>query len=226
MSDELISGLISRFGAAIVNDDGSRDWPCPVCDNHPASTLHVSAGGAYAACSACGSTTRALLAALRSGLKARDRIVSVRAADVKPANVRWAWRGWLPLGMYSTLVGMPGFGKTTLATYIAARFTQGELDGDLAGQPATVLFISYEDWSTFGCDRSQKLMAPTSTGWSSSRRRPLAMSSTSRANWRRSRQRSSSTALGCSSSTRWWRDCRTARWTHIGIRACGVFSRR
>ncbi len=72
-------------------------------------------------------------------------IVSVIAADVKPANVRWAWQGWIPLGMYSTLVGMPGFGKTTLAMQIAAQITRGELDGDLAGRPSTVLFISYED---------------------------------------------------------------------------------
>ncbi len=47
--------------------------------------------------------------------------------------------------MYSTLVGMPGFGKTTLAMSIAAQVTRGELDGDLAGQPSPVLFISYED---------------------------------------------------------------------------------
>ncbi len=73
------------------------------------------------------------------------RIECVRASAVKPENVRWAWRGWVPLGMYSTLVGMPGFGKTTFAMLIAARITRGELEGDLLGEPSSVMFISYED---------------------------------------------------------------------------------
>ena len=69
----------------------------------------------------------------------------VRASTVKPTNVRWAWRGWIPLGMLSLLLGLPGRGKTTLAEQLAADVTCGRLEGYLFGQPAHVLMISYED---------------------------------------------------------------------------------
>ena len=47
--------------------------------------------------------------------------------------------------MQSALIGMPGFGKTTIAMKLAADVTQGALAGDLEGKAADVLFISYED---------------------------------------------------------------------------------
>jgi len=43
--------------------------------------------------------------------------------------------------MQSALVGMPGFGKTTVVINLMAALTRGELEGE----PADVLLISYED---------------------------------------------------------------------------------
>ena len=72
-------------------------------------------------------------------------VAFIRASSVKPANVRWAWRGWLPLGMLSLLIGLPGRGKTTLAEQLAADVTRGRLEGGLHGRPSNVLIVSYED---------------------------------------------------------------------------------
>src|SRR5947209_2735492 len=72
-------------------------------------------------------------------------VVTIGADRIDPRNVRWLWRGWVPLGMLSLLVGLPGFGKTTLLEKLAADVTRGELDGDLYGQPSSVLIVSYED---------------------------------------------------------------------------------
>jgi hypothetical protein len=76
-------------------------------------------------------------------------IIAVKASDIESEAVRWAWQGWLPLGMISLFVGEPGQGKTTLACELAARLTRGELPGDLYGMPSSVLILSYEDvWKT------------------------------------------------------------------------------
>ena len=76
---------------------------------------------------------------------AAPQIDFIRASTVPPRNVRWLWRGWVPLKMLSILVGLPGRGKTTLAELIAADVTRGRLDGDLLGGSANVLIVSYED---------------------------------------------------------------------------------
>lgn len=72
-------------------------------------------------------------------------LVAVKASSVAPRNVRWAWQGWIPLGMLSLLIGLPGRGKTTAAEQLAADITRGVLAGDLYGQPSNVLILSYED---------------------------------------------------------------------------------
>jgi AAA domain-containing protein/bifunctional DNA primase/polymerase-like protein/primase-like protein len=59
--------------------------------------------------------------------------------------VRWAWAGMVPLGKFSMLVGEEGIGKGTLLAHLAARWTKGELDGNLHGAPAAVLFLAEED---------------------------------------------------------------------------------
>ena len=73
------------------------------------------------------------------------QVRAITASSVTAANVKWLWRGWLPLRMVALLAGQPGFGKTTLATRLAADISRGELDGALAGVPADVLVVSYED---------------------------------------------------------------------------------
>jgi RecA-family ATPase len=58
---------------------------------------------------------------------------------------RWAWEDRIPLGAVTLLAGIEGRGKSTLATELAARLSRGELDGDLRGEPASTLLVSYED---------------------------------------------------------------------------------
>ncbi len=74
-----------------------------------------------------------------------SELIATPASGITAKNVRWAWQGWMPLGMLSLLVGLPGRGKTTLAEQLSADITRGELAGDLHGNPADVLMVSYED---------------------------------------------------------------------------------
>jgi hypothetical protein len=66
-------------------------------------------------------------------------------SEVAPSRTRWAWDERLPLGAVSLLAGRQGLGKSTLLAAIAADLSWGRLAGDLAGDPTTVLWVSYED---------------------------------------------------------------------------------
>lgn len=71
------------------------------------------------------------------------RLTSI--ADVELEAVRWAWEGRVVLGMLNVTVGEPGLGKSTLAYDLAAKLSRGELAGDLYGEPADSLIVTYED---------------------------------------------------------------------------------
>jgi hypothetical protein len=58
--------------------------------------------------------------------------------------LRWLWARRIPLGVLSLLVADEGIGKGTLASWIIARATRGELDGDLE-EPTKVLIVGDED---------------------------------------------------------------------------------
>lgn len=75
----------------------------------------------------------------------RDGVHLVPADRITPEAVRWAWVGRIPLGAVTLLVGDPGLGKSTLTIEIAARLSQGQLDGDLKGEPAVVALATAED---------------------------------------------------------------------------------
>jgi len=85
---------------------------------------------------------------LRNALPAdaRGEGLAVRAADLslsKPPE--WAWRYRIVLAALNLIVGVEGAGKGTLAAWIFARLSLGELPGDLAGTAATVAVIGDED---------------------------------------------------------------------------------
>lgn len=59
--------------------------------------------------------------------------------------LRWLWNRRIPLGVLSLLIGEEGTGKGTLASWVIARATRGELEGDLHEQPVRVLIVGDED---------------------------------------------------------------------------------
>jgi hypothetical protein len=76
-------------------------------------------------------------------LDGRVRVRPIIMERVRP--LRWLWRRRIPIGVLSLIVGEEGTGKGTLAAWIIARATRGELDGNMAGKPVRVLVIGDED---------------------------------------------------------------------------------
>jgi AAA domain len=72
------------------------------------------------------------------GLRTRGVILE----RVRP--IRWLWARRIPFGLPSLLVGEEGIGKGTLAAWLIAKATLGQLDGDLDG-PTRVLLVGDED---------------------------------------------------------------------------------
>jgi hypothetical protein len=73
------------------------------------------------------------------------RIVGVRADTIKPENTLWLWDQWIPLRAITILLGEEGLGKSHVTIEKAAEATHGELPGEYAGEPVTVLFATVED---------------------------------------------------------------------------------
>jgi AAA domain len=76
---------------------------------------------------------------------AARRIVLTAASTIHPRRVKWAWDGRLALGTLGLLAGPEGLGKSTLAYWLAARITRGDLPGEYIGQPRAVLVCATED---------------------------------------------------------------------------------
>lgn len=79
----------------------------------------------------------------------KDTALLVRLCDVEPEEIRWLWRGRIPLGKLTILDGDPGTSKTTLALDLAARVSRGDVmpDGsktDLDG-PQGIVLLTAED---------------------------------------------------------------------------------
>ncbi|MBP6900886.1 MAG: AAA family ATPase [Burkholderiaceae bacterium] len=76
------------------------------------------------------------------------RLLRGDAVALEP--VRWAWRGFLPLGMLTILGGAPGCGKTTIALSLAAIITRAGPwpDGSRCAAVGDVIVWSGEDAPT------------------------------------------------------------------------------
>lgn len=66
------------------------------------------------------------LSAIISGLGTTSETRPICLADVEAETVEWLWRGWIPYGKISMIVGDPGLGKSNLILDIAARLTIGK----------------------------------------------------------------------------------------------------
>jgi len=76
----------------------------------------------------------------------RDRMIVVENfADIPAERTRWLWQGRMPFCASTLLVGREKLGKSTLTVALAAAVSRGTLAGELEGNPANVLILSYED---------------------------------------------------------------------------------
>lgn len=73
------------------------------------------------------------------------RFAGTSAAKITPRRRDWLWRSWVPLGTLTLLYGEEGLGKGNVSVYIAAGVTRGTLPGELAGTPADVDIVTFED---------------------------------------------------------------------------------
>lgn len=73
------------------------------------------------------------------------QLVLKPASAFKIERVHWLWEGRIAQGTLSLLAGREGLGKSTLAYWIAARLSKGELPGEFYGTPKSVLVCATED---------------------------------------------------------------------------------
>ena len=61
-------------------------------------------------------------------------------------EIEWLWRGYIPLGLITLVVGQPGSGKSAFAQDLAHRLAQGKifLDGSLIVESSKTLWIDAE----------------------------------------------------------------------------------
>jgi hypothetical protein len=101
---------------------------------------------------------RAVKAAIRLAFADRDRpttattpetrkrsLALVNLAEVEFEVTEWAWDEVIPLGILTGIAGWAGIGKSTLISWLVAGLTRGKFEGDLHGQPASVLIVAGED---------------------------------------------------------------------------------
>lgn len=56
------------------------------------------------------------------------------------------WHDLLPLGALSIISGMGGIGKSTLDAWLAAKASNGEMDGDVPGKLKVLMVMDEDDW--------------------------------------------------------------------------------
>jgi len=75
----------------------------------------------------------------------QEKFILVSADKIRPQQTDWAWAGRIPLGGVTILAGDPGLGKSTITIDLAARWSRGQVDGDLKGHPINVVIATAED---------------------------------------------------------------------------------
>lgn len=67
------------------------------------------------------------------------------ASAIEMRRVSWIWADRIALGTLALIAGPEGLGKSTLAIWLAARVTRGDLPGEDFGRPRSVLICAAED---------------------------------------------------------------------------------
>ena len=73
------------------------------------------------------------------------RLIYETGDTIKPKRTRWLWDGWIPLRAITFIAGVEGLGKSTYALHLAARLTQGQLEGEYHKKPVNVSLYTTED---------------------------------------------------------------------------------
>lgn len=73
------------------------------------------------------------------------RLTLVPASAITIRRPTFLWDRRLPDSAVSLFAGREGLGKTVLATWLAARVTQGQLTGSRLGRPADIVYVGTED---------------------------------------------------------------------------------
>jgi putative DNA primase/helicase len=73
------------------------------------------------------------------------RLTLVAASEITIRRPTFLWDRRLPDSAVSLFAGREGLGKTVLATWLAARVTQGQLTGSRLGRPADIVYVGTED---------------------------------------------------------------------------------
>jgi len=167
-----IEGFIQRHNLDVSEPkpwEGGNLWvlkTSPLCE-HADGAAWIAQGGSGALAAGCHHDHcswgwRELRAALEpdrmqhsrsNGKPARDKAtlskpepVLVCLNDIEPKNVTWLWRGRVPQGRITLLVGRPGEGKSFLSCDLAARVSTGTPWPDGADcESGSVIFITGED---------------------------------------------------------------------------------
>lgn len=69
----------------------------------------------------------------------------IRAADVKMENTTFLMDPYVPMNGVTVVAGIGGLGKSHFTLDVAARATRGQLEGDLHGEPVSVVVATAED---------------------------------------------------------------------------------
>lgn len=75
----------------------------------------------------------------------RRRLTALSLEGLEGDYTEWAENNAVPLGTITALAGRAGIAKSTVLAEKTARWTRGEMEGDLRNQPVGVLIVSGED---------------------------------------------------------------------------------
>ncbi len=121
-----------------MSDEYNADTP-DWCDEHTVTRDNCL-------CPYPGTVAGARLNTAPAEVEANARhLVLTRASTITPARVQWLYDGRLALGTLGLLAGREGQGKSTVAAWIVARITRGELPGCYLNEPRAVIICATED---------------------------------------------------------------------------------
>jgi hypothetical protein len=146
----------TELGLDVVASGHPGSWSanCPLCVVHSDHALSISCTTPVAGQSEgqqraqIGCQSGCARGEVEKHLLARDRPAGlvVRVADLSLSRPpEWAWQDRIVLSALNLIVGQEGAGKGTLACWIFAKLTRGELPGNLHGHAASVAIVGDED---------------------------------------------------------------------------------